>query len=136
MGYDSASTSQDGRDKGSEHVFVRLFWLYAIISGARIGSRIEMFYDSMSDGFEMIDDEEEYEESGKGNRFLGFMFGNVDNSGDLDVDYLDEGLSEGDKIAVNGNAAVSGKRAGTLSSSRHRNHRAYLSSCGELAMTL
>lgn len=44
----------------------------------------------MSDGFEMIDDEEEYEESGKGNRFLGFMFGNVDNSGDLDVDYLDE----------------------------------------------
>ena len=40
--------------------------------------------------FEMIDDEEEYEDSGKGNRFLGFMFGNVDNSGDLDVDYLDE----------------------------------------------
>ena len=39
---------------------------------------------------QMIDDEEEYEESGKGNRFLGFMFGNVDNSGDLDVDYLDE----------------------------------------------
>ncbi|KOM56635.1 hypothetical protein LR48_Vigan10g252700 [Vigna angularis] len=109
MGYDSASPSQDGRDEGkclqsklgncsmgsgSEHVFVRLFWLYAIISGARIGSRIEMFYDSMSDGFEMIDDEEEYEESGKGNRFLGFMFGNVDNSGDLDVDYLDEDAKE------------------------------------------
>jgi len=48
------------------------------------------FVNSMCDGFEMIDDEEEYEESGKGNRFLGFMFGNVDNSGDLDVDYLDE----------------------------------------------
>ncbi|KAK7309486.1 hypothetical protein RJT34_06248 [Clitoria ternatea] len=40
------------------------------------------------------DDEEEYEESGKGNRFLGFMFGNVDNSGDLDVDYLDEDAKE------------------------------------------
>uniref|UniRef100_A0A2N9IH90 Ubiquitin-like domain-containing protein n=1 Tax=Fagus sylvatica TaxID=28930 RepID=A0A2N9IH90_FAGSY len=36
------------------------------------------------------DDEEEYEDGGGGNRFLGFMFGNVDNSGDLDVDYLDE----------------------------------------------
>ncbi|XP_019445197.1 PREDICTED: transcription initiation factor TFIID subunit 1-like isoform X1 [Lupinus angustifolius] len=40
------------------------------------------------------DDEEEYEENGKGNRFLGFMFGNVDNSGDLDVDYLDEDAKE------------------------------------------
>ncbi|XP_040861039.1 transcription initiation factor TFIID subunit 1 isoform X2 [Glycine max] len=40
------------------------------------------------------DDEEEYEDSGKGNRFLGFMFGNVDNSGDLDVDYLDEDAKE------------------------------------------
>lgn len=40
------------------------------------------------------DDEEEYEESGKGNHFLGFMFGNVDNSGDLDVDYLDEDAKE------------------------------------------
>ncbi|XP_057448768.1 transcription initiation factor TFIID subunit 1 isoform X2 [Lotus japonicus] len=40
------------------------------------------------------DDEEEYEESDKGNRFLGFMFGNVDNSGDLDVDYLDEDAKE------------------------------------------
>jgi transcription initiation factor TFIID subunit 1 len=44
----------------------------------------------MFDKFVLIDDEEEYEESDKGNRFLGFMFGNVDNSGDLDVDYLDE----------------------------------------------
>ncbi|GAV67130.1 ubiquitin domain-containing protein/Bromodomain domain-containing protein/TBP-binding domain-containing protein/DUF3591 domain-containing protein [Cephalotus follicularis] len=40
------------------------------------------------------DDEEEYEETGGGNRFLGFMFGNVDNSGDLDVDYLDEDAKE------------------------------------------
>lgn len=40
--------------------------------------------------FDLPDDEEEYEEGGGGNRFLGFMFGNVDNSGDLDVDYLDE----------------------------------------------
>ena len=48
------------------------------------------FVNSMSDEFKLIDDEEEYEDSGKGNRFLGFMFGNVDNSGDLDVDYLDE----------------------------------------------
>ncbi|KAK7318136.1 hypothetical protein RJT34_02834 [Clitoria ternatea] len=39
-------------------------------------------------------DEEEYEESGECNRFLGFMFGNVDNSGDLDVDYLDEDAKE------------------------------------------
>ncbi|CAJ1930922.1 unnamed protein product [Sphenostylis stenocarpa] len=52
------------------------------------------FVNSMSDEFEMIDDEEEYEESGKDNRFLGFMFGNVDNSGDLDVDYLDEDAKE------------------------------------------
>lgn len=36
------------------------------------------------------DDEDEYEEAGGGNRLLGFMFGNVDYSGDLDVDYLDE----------------------------------------------
>ncbi|KAK6945794.1 TAFII-230 TBP-binding [Dillenia turbinata] len=36
------------------------------------------------------DDEDEYEEVGGGNRLLGFMFGNVDGSGDLDVDYLDE----------------------------------------------
>ncbi|XP_073220532.1 transcription initiation factor TFIID subunit 1 isoform X2 [Cicer arietinum] len=40
------------------------------------------------------DDEEEYEESDKGSCFLGFMFGNVDNSGDLDVDYLDEDAKE------------------------------------------
>ncbi|XP_039066845.1 transcription initiation factor TFIID subunit 1-like [Hibiscus syriacus] len=41
------------------------------------------------------DDEEEYgEEAGGSNRLLGFMFGNVDNSGDPDADYLDEvGLS-------------------------------------------
>lgn len=38
----------------------------------------------------LADDEDEYEEVGGGNRLLGFMFGNVDNSGDLDVDYLDE----------------------------------------------
>ncbi|XP_020534043.1 transcription initiation factor TFIID subunit 1 isoform X2 [Jatropha curcas] len=40
------------------------------------------------------DDDEEYEEVGGGNRLLGFMFGNVDNSGDLDVDYLDEDAKE------------------------------------------
>ncbi|KAG6652791.1 hypothetical protein CIPAW_05G030600 [Carya illinoinensis] len=40
------------------------------------------------------DDEEEYEDVGGGNRLLGFMFGNVDNSGDLDVDYLDEDAKE------------------------------------------
>ncbi|CAN1821883.1 Transcription initiation factor TFIID subunit 1 [Linum perenne] len=37
-----------------------------------------------------MDDDEEYDEAGETNRFLGFLFGNVDNSGDLDVDYLDE----------------------------------------------
>lgn len=40
--------------------------------------------------FKLADDEEEYEDISGGNRLLGFMFGNVDNSGDLDVDYLDE----------------------------------------------
>ena len=45
---------------------------------------------STLDIFNLSDDEDEYEESGGGNRLLGFMFGNVDDSGDLDVDYLDE----------------------------------------------
>lgn len=40
------------------------------------------------------DDEEDYEEPGGGNHFLGFMFGNVDDSGDLDADYLDEDAKE------------------------------------------
>ena len=35
-------------------------------------------------------DDDDYEDAGGGNRLLGFMFGNVDNSGDLDADYLDE----------------------------------------------
>lgn len=35
------------------------------------------------------DDEDDYEDFGGGNRLLGFMFGNVDDSGDLDADYLD-----------------------------------------------
>ncbi|KAK0585829.1 hypothetical protein LWI29_034578 [Acer saccharum] len=38
------------------------------------------------------DDEEEYEEVD--NQLLGFMFGNVDNAGDLEVDYLDEDAKE------------------------------------------
>ncbi|KAL0384417.1 UNVERIFIED_CONTAM: Transcription initiation factor TFIID subunit [Sesamum radiatum] len=42
-----------------------------------------------------VDDDDEYEEAEGGNRLLGFMFGNVDNSGDLDVDYLDERGSNG-----------------------------------------
>ncbi|KAH7847356.1 hypothetical protein Vadar_025175 [Vaccinium darrowii] len=40
------------------------------------------------------DDEDDYDEAGGGNRLLGFMFGNVDGSGDLDVDYLDEDAKE------------------------------------------
>ncbi|KAJ0969401.1 hypothetical protein J5N97_022278 [Dioscorea zingiberensis] len=40
------------------------------------------------------DDEEDYDEAGGGNRLLGFMFGNVDCSGGLDVDYLDEDAKE------------------------------------------
>ncbi|KAF8658535.1 hypothetical protein HU200_058992 [Digitaria exilis] len=40
------------------------------------------------------DDDEDYEEPGGGNHFLGFMFGNVDDSGDLDADYLDEDAKE------------------------------------------
>lgn len=40
--------------------------------------------------FYPADDEDEYEEAEGGNRLLGFMFGNVDGAGDLDIDYLDE----------------------------------------------
>ncbi|KAL5226045.1 hypothetical protein ABZP36_012684 [Zizania latifolia] len=40
------------------------------------------------------DEEDDYEEPGGGNHFLGFMFGNVDDSGDLDADYLDEDAKE------------------------------------------
>ncbi|OEL16968.1 Transcription initiation factor TFIID subunit 1 [Dichanthelium oligosanthes] len=40
------------------------------------------------------DDDGDYEEPGGGNHFLGFMFGNVDDSGDLDADYLDEDVKE------------------------------------------
>ncbi|KAJ4867252.1 Transcription initiation factor TFIID subunit 1 [Raphanus sativus] len=39
------------------------------------------------------DEEEEYEDSNRGFN-LGFIFGNVDNSGDLDADYLDEDAKE------------------------------------------
>ncbi|KAL6847303.1 hypothetical protein ACP4OV_023156 [Aristida adscensionis] len=46
------------------------------------------------DGAADDDDDEGYEEHGGGNRFLGFMFGNVDDSGDLDADYLDEDVKE------------------------------------------
>ncbi|KAL6198207.1 hypothetical protein ACLB2K_027999 [Fragaria x ananassa] len=42
----------------------------------------------------MGDVDEEYEEDCGGSRFLGFMFGNVDDSGVLDVDYLDEDAKE------------------------------------------
>ncbi|KAL6494587.1 Transcription initiation factor TFIID subunit 1 [Orobanche gracilis] len=41
-----------------------------------------------------VDDADEYEEAEGGNGLFGFMFGNVDNSGDLDVDYLDEDAKE------------------------------------------
>lgn len=40
----------------------------------------------------MPDEEDDYEEANGGSRLLGFMFGNVDGSGDLDVDYLDEAI--------------------------------------------
>jgi hypothetical protein len=52
------------------------------------------------------DDVEDYEEPGGGNHFLGFMFGNVDDSGDLDADYLDEVMSF--KISFSFNRAISG----------------------------
>lgn len=38
----------------------------------------------------MTDDDDEYDEGGGSNGLLGFMFGNVDGSGDLDIDYLDQ----------------------------------------------
>ncbi|GMY33062.1 transcription initiation factor tfiid subunit 1, partial [Fagus crenata] len=53
-------------------------WAVQYTMGYELGS-------SSQDGRDE-DDEEEYEDDGGGNRFLGFMFGNVDNSGDLDVD--------------------------------------------------
>ncbi|OVA02085.1 Ubiquitin domain [Macleaya cordata] len=40
------------------------------------------------------DDEDDYEEVGGRSHLLGFFFGNVDGSGDLDVDYLDEDAKE------------------------------------------
>ncbi|KAG6593022.1 Transcription initiation factor TFIID subunit 1, partial [Cucurbita argyrosperma subsp. sororia] len=43
---------------------------------------------------ERDEDDDDYEDAGGGNRLLGFMFGNVDNSGDLDADYLDEDAKE------------------------------------------
>ncbi|CAI9104104.1 OLC1v1002717C1 [Oldenlandia corymbosa var. corymbosa] len=49
-------------------------------------------YDDPDDREDEEDDE--YEEAVGPNRLLGFMFGNVDNSGDLDVDYLDEEAKE------------------------------------------
>ncbi|GJR38201.1 transcription initiation factor TFIID subunit 1 isoform X1 [Tanacetum coccineum] len=39
----------------------------------------------------MADDDDEYED---GSRLLEFMFGNIDGSGDLDIDYLDEDAKE------------------------------------------
>ncbi|KAK2647277.1 hypothetical protein Ddye_014766 [Dipteronia dyeriana] len=45
-------------------------------------------YDSGSDSKDGRDEDDEV-----GNQLLGFMFGNVDNAGDLDVDYLDEVIS-------------------------------------------
>ncbi|XP_071696141.1 transcription initiation factor TFIID subunit 1 [Rutidosis leptorrhynchoides] len=40
------------------------------------------------------DDDDEYEEGRGGSRLLEFMFGNIDGSGDLDIDYLDEDAKE------------------------------------------
>ncbi|XP_076909676.1 transcription initiation factor TFIID subunit 1-like [Bidens hawaiensis] len=40
------------------------------------------------------DDEDEYDEGRDGSRLLEFMFGNIDGSGDLDIDYLDEDAKE------------------------------------------
>ncbi|CAL4891391.1 unnamed protein product [Urochloa decumbens] len=52
--------------------------------------------DNMSPAVSVVDDEDEedYEEPGGGNDLLGFMFGNVDDRGDLDADYLDEDVKE------------------------------------------
>lgn len=40
------------------------------------------------------DDDDEYEEGRDDSRLLEFMFGNIDGSGDLDIDYLDEDAKE------------------------------------------
>eukprot|EP00268_Persea_americana_P046001 TRINITY_DN471_c0_g1_i1.p1 TRINITY_DN471_c0_g1~~TRINITY_DN471_c0_g1_i1.p1 ORF type:complete len:1950 (+),score=513.47 TRINITY_DN471_c0_g1_i1:188-6037(+) len=49
---------------------------------------------SSHDARDEDEEDEDYEEAHGGNRLLGFMFGNVDGSGDLDVDYLDEDAKE------------------------------------------
>lgn len=66
------------------------------------------------------DDEEDYEEVGSGKRYLGFLFGNVDNSGHLDVDYLDEDAKDHiaalvDKLGPSLNLDISVKSSNTLS---------------------
>ncbi|KAK1259317.1 Transcription initiation factor TFIID subunit 1 [Acorus gramineus] len=45
------------------------------------------------DEYDEEEDDEDNEEQG-GNKLFGFMFGNVDDSGDLDADYLDEDAKE------------------------------------------
>ncbi|XP_024189416.1 transcription initiation factor TFIID subunit 1 isoform X3 [Rosa chinensis] len=50
--------------------------------------------DEEKDYEEEEEEEEEEEQAGRGGRLLGFMFGNVNDSGHLDVDYLDEDAKE------------------------------------------
>lgn len=72
----------------STYVLIMLCWKWTFhIFGSVIvwhycGNVLWIFY--------LADDEDEYDEGGASNRLLGFMFGNVDGAGDLDVDYLDE----------------------------------------------
>ncbi|KAL9680493.1 hypothetical protein QQ045_018372 [Rhodiola kirilowii] len=58
---------------------------YIIISGENRDGAAQYFDPYEEDG---------YDDNDGGSRLLGFMFGNVDNSGDLDVDYLDEDAKE------------------------------------------
>lgn len=63
--------------------YLQLYFLF--VSYQNIFTALCVLYQTV-----LADEEEEYEEAGSGSRLLGFMFGNVNDSGDLDVDYLDE----------------------------------------------
>ncbi|KAL4565992.1 hypothetical protein LXL04_030101 [Taraxacum kok-saghyz] len=75
MDSDAGNTSQDGR---------------------ATDDRDEDNHDEYEDALksQLADDDDEYEDARDGNRLLEFMFGNIDGSGDLDIDYLDEDAKE------------------------------------------
>lgn len=53
----------------------------------------EIYEDYNETGYDDEEEEEDGDGEGRGRPMLGFMFGNVDDSGDLDEEYLDQVLS-------------------------------------------